>query len=200
MEKNWRDYINYIIIALVSLVALFVIPFIGSEVGLSLVLPTTTAGWIVFVITKLIICVINVVIFHCFICQAKINIKDHPRFVEAQRLLHEIEDKTVKVKSPREYFRKMYLTKGATLIITTTLSAFSLGLAVLVFDLLTFISYAITIFLGLVFGILNMKTVEEYWTEDFLIYAHQQVEEAKKRKTTPPENNIKQETTNDNNK
>lgn len=189
MEKNWRDYINYIVVGLISLVALFVIPFIGSEVGLSLVLPTTPAGWIVFCASKLLVGIISVLIFHCFTQQARINIKDNPRFVEANKLLNTIEDKTVKVKSPKEYFRGLYLSKGTTQFITAILSAFSLCQAALVFDLITFISYSITIFLGLIFGVLNMKSVEEYWTGDYYIFAHQQYNTA--------QNKQKETTTND---
>lgn len=64
-ERTWRDYINYYIVALISVVALAVLPFIGSAVGLAVAIPTTTIGWIVFVATKCIVVIINLAIFHC---------------------------------------------------------------------------------------------------------------------------------------
>jgi CHASE2 domain-containing sensor protein len=190
-ERTWRDYINYFIVALVSVVALAILPFIGSEVGLAVVIPTTTIGWIVFVATKCIVVAINLAIFHCLTGQAKINVRGNPRYVEAQRLLHEIEDKTAKVLSPKEYFRKMRLTKYTTTTLGSLASVLSLGYAVLTFDLATFISYAITLCIGIVSGVLNMKEVEEFWTNDYYIYAVQQHQAIKQSN---------KETNNDNNK
>ena len=63
----------YIVIAILSLLALTFLPLLGSTVGLALNIPTTIAGWIVYVVTKLIVCVLNMMIFHSFVKQAKIN-------------------------------------------------------------------------------------------------------------------------------
>lgn len=61
--KNWRDYQNYIIIGVLSALAVFFLPMLGTEIGLGFVLPNTTAGWIVYTITKLAIVIINILIF-----------------------------------------------------------------------------------------------------------------------------------------
>lgn len=66
MEKHLDKYLNYWIIGIVTLLALFFLPFLGSAVGLALVLPNTPAGWIVYVGTKIIVAAINVLLFHCF--------------------------------------------------------------------------------------------------------------------------------------
>ena len=81
--KNWRHYQNYIIIAIVSIVAVFFLPMLGSSVGIGLVLPTTAAGWIVYILTKLCIIVINILTLDQFIKQAKENIKNNERYVAA---------------------------------------------------------------------------------------------------------------------
>lgn len=66
--KEWFSlYSNYVIIATVSLIALLVIPFLGSVLGLGWNLPNTMAGWIVFIATKLCVALINLVIFHSFV-------------------------------------------------------------------------------------------------------------------------------------
>ena len=52
----------YIVIAILSLLALTFLPLLGSSVGMSLNIPTTTAGWIVYIVTKLIVCVLNMMI------------------------------------------------------------------------------------------------------------------------------------------
>lgn len=66
--KEWfSQYNNYIIIAIVSIVALVFIPFLGSVLGLGWTLPDTATGWVVFIATKLIVAVINLIIFHSFV-------------------------------------------------------------------------------------------------------------------------------------
>lgn len=74
----------YIVIAILSLLALTFLPLLGTTVGLELNIPTTTAGWIVYVVTKLIVCVLNMMIFHSFVKQAKINVRNNKNYKEAQ--------------------------------------------------------------------------------------------------------------------
>lgn len=172
ISKDLYDrYINYAVIGLTSLISLFFLPFLGSQVGLEIVIPYTTAGWIVFVMTKLLIAVINVLIFHCFIEQAKLRVKDNVRYVEAMRILDLTRDKQRIYVSPEEFFRNEYSRKGLTIAITSALSAFGLAQAVLTWDALTFLTYLFTILMGLIFGVLEMAKVESYLTSDFWHYA-----------------------------
>lgn len=75
----------------------------------------------------------------------------------------------------------MRLTKYTTTALGSFASVISLGYAVLTFDLATFISYALTLCIGIVSGVLNMKDVEEFWTNDYYIYAVQQHQATKQR-------------------
>ena len=59
MKGNWRIYQNYIIIGLLSLISVFFLPMLGSEIGLGFNVPDTTAGWVVWTLTKVCIVVIN---------------------------------------------------------------------------------------------------------------------------------------------
>ena len=43
--------------------------------------------------------------------------------------------------------------------------------AILSFDLTSFITYSITILMGLILGVMKMKDVESYWTGEFYDYA-----------------------------
>lgn len=172
MDKEFYDkYINYLIIGATSFVALFFLPFIGSEAGLEILLPTTVAGWIVFIFTKLIVAVINVLIFHCFIQQGKVRVKDNERYQEGLKILDKINVKRQVFISPEEFYRKEYGKKGATIALTSIASAFGLAQAILVWDALTFLTYLFTIIMGLIFGILEMSKVEGYLTTDFWFYA-----------------------------
>ena len=80
-----RAGLYYCIIGIISLIALFFLPALGSSVGIGLALPTTTAGWIVYIVTKVIIAVINVLIFHCFRLQGKLNVEKHEDYLKATR-------------------------------------------------------------------------------------------------------------------
>lgn len=170
-REFYDKYINYFVIGLVSLVALFFLPFLGSEVGLQIVLPNTPAGWIVFALTKVVVAVINVLIFHCFIEQGKLNVKDNERYQEAARILDMLNADKIAFISPDEFYRKEYGKKGITLAVTSIMSAFGLAQAILTWDALTFLTYLFTILMGLIFGILEMAKVEGYLTTDFWYYA-----------------------------
>lgn len=171
MKKHFDIYLNYWIIGLVSLIALFFLPFAGSAAGLQLVLPNTPAGWIVYCGTKIIVAAINVLLFHCFFQQSKVNVRDDARYREALTILDKLRVKEQTWLSPEQFTRKSYRNKGTTIFFTTILGAFSLTQALLVFDLIMFLTYLFTILMGLIFGVLNMKSAELYWTNDMWYYA-----------------------------
>ena len=163
----------YFIIGIVSLIALCFLPMIGSTAGLGWNTPNTVVGWIVWCVVKIIVAVLNVLIFHCFMMQAKINIKDDKKYQEALAILQENEFKEFKPIGPVEWNRKQYGTKGVTIFITTALSTIALTQAMLTFDWMAMLTYLFTIIMGLIFGVLQMKTAEDYWTDEFWQYAQQ---------------------------
>lgn len=164
-------WMYYIIIGIVSLIALIFFPMLGSTVGLGWSLPTTTVGWIVWVTVKVLVALINVIIFHCFMCQAKINVKDNKQYIEARKILKDLEEKNYLPMAPNKWVRRQYLGKGTTIAITTFLSTIALSQAILAFDWVSMLSYLFTIVMGVIFGILQMKSAEEYWTEEYYEYA-----------------------------
>lgn len=190
-SKNWRDYINYIVAFGIGVIFPTVLAFIGSVVGLAIILPTTIAGWIVWGATLLSSGGANMAIYHALQQQAKINIKNDPHFKSANEMLCNIKSKTIRARSPKEYFRQQYGLKGISLFITSTLAAFSLGQAILVFNLITFISHFLTMMGGAVFAYYQMKVTECFWTDEYYIYAQQEVERQKQQQ--------KEQATNDNN-
>lgn len=165
------QYLYYALIGIVSFIALFFLPFIGSDVGGGFTIPTDAAGWTVFVITKLIGAVVNILIYHFFIRQAKINVRENERYKQACEILERNAKKEYKPRSPGAFFGVQYGFKGVTLIITTIASTFALTQAILTFDWITMLTYVFVITLGLIFGIAEMKKVEAYWTEEYYLYA-----------------------------
>lgn len=163
----------YFLVGIVSLIALLFLPFIGSSVGLGWAIPNTVIGWIVWVAVKLIVATLNVLIFHCFMEQAKINVKDNKFYKEAQEILREQNVKEFVPRSPNYWNRQQYGKKGVVIFITTALSTVALTQAILSFDWMSMLTYLFTIVMGLIFGVLQMKTAEEYWTDEFWQYAQQ---------------------------
>lgn len=171
LRKHLDQYLNYWVIGIVSVIALFFLPFLGSAVGLALVLPNTAAGWIVYIAGKIIVAVLNVLIFHCFFQQAKINVRDNANYVEALTILDKYRIKEQIYRSPEEFTRKSYITKGTLTFVFSVLGAFSLGQAILTFDAIVFLSYLFTIVMGIIAGVIQMKNNEIYWTCEMWHYA-----------------------------
>lgn len=45
------------------------------------------------------------------------------------------------------------------------------------FDWISFLTYLLTLIMGVIFGVLEMKTVEAFWTEEYYEYAKRLEEE-----------------------
>lgn len=144
---------------------------LGTGVGLAWNIPNTVVGWIVWVVTKLIVAVINILIFHCFMQQAKVNIKDNDNYKKARDILINQKVKEVLPKSPHRWNIEQYGKKGITIFLASALSTVALTQALLAFDWVSMLTYLFTIIMGLIFGVLQMKTAEEYWTNEYLEYA-----------------------------
>ena len=176
--NKWTQYIYYWMIALLSMIMLAFLPMLGTEVGLQWNAPNTKAGWIVWTISKLSSAGFNVMLFHCFNLQGKQNIRTHENYLKAKAILLSAEGNlTVKPRSPKEYNADIYSKKGITIFVTTLLGLIGLGQAILVFDPLQFIIQLVSLAVGLIFGFLQMKSTEEYYTQEFLDYANKVKEE-----------------------
>lgn len=166
-----KQSMYYIIIGVISFIALVFLPMIGTEVGLAWNIPNTVVGWIVWIATKLIVALINVLIFHSFMQQGKLNAKEHTNYKEAIEILGKVKVKKYIPRSPKKWQGQQYGRKGVTIFISTSLATVALTQAILSFEWATMLSYLFTIIMGLIFGVMQMKNAEEYWTEEFLKYA-----------------------------
>ena len=195
-EEIW-DKINrnyyYIMVAVVSVLALFVLPLLGSASGLSLNLPNTTAGWIVFGTTRIAVAALNLLIFHCFVQQGRINILHDDRYLAAREkglslsldVIKEADEKPA--RSPRQYYREIYGKKSIMVFASSILSVVALSQAVLTFDWVSMITYFLTILCGIIFGILQMKDTENFWTVEYDRYlAEQELLMTKEKEITAP--------------
>ena len=171
VEKKVQDYLYYFIIAIISLCAMLVIPCFGSTVGMEWNFPNSVVGWIVFITSKLMVAIVNILIFHGFIKQSRINIRDNSNYLEAMKILNDVGRKTYTPRSLAEINKKEYGHKMITIFISSMFSAFSFSQAILTFDITSLISYSITVLFGIIFGLLEMKKYEDYYTHEFVDYA-----------------------------
>ena len=166
-----RQWLYYILIGVISFIALVFFPMLGSTIGLAWQLPTTVPGWFVWIGTKVLVSIVNVLIYHCFILQGKLNTKDNKNFKEANEILQKTKENKYDPRSPQKFLLQQYGGKGVSLFFMSAASLIAFSQAILTFDWVAMLTYLMTIVLGIVFGIIEMKNVEIYWTEEYYDYA-----------------------------
>lgn len=174
-EQNLREKFSlnfyYCLIFLLSLLVMTVAPMFtpsaNTDLGIAAVFPHSVIGWAIYVCTKVFVGVVNLLLFHCFVKQAKLNIKDNEKYIAACKVYEMYHPKEYSPRGPKQYFGQLYRKKGIMIFLTSMLSAVVLTNAILSFDVTAFVTYCMTIVMGLVFGILKMKEVEAYWTGEF---------------------------------
>ena len=174
-EQNLKEKFSlnfyYCLIFLLSLLVMTVAPMFtpsaNTDLGISAIFPHSVIGWAIYVCTKVFVGVVNLLLFHCFVKQAKINIKDNEKYIAACKIYEMYHPKEYNPRGPKQYFGQLYRKKGIMIFLTSMLSAIVLTNAILSFDVTAFVTYTMTIVMGLIFGILKMKEVETYWTGEF---------------------------------
>lgn len=168
MKEKLKLYQGYFVIFILSLISIFFLPMLGSTVGLGFSLPTTAAGWVVWLVSKLAVIIINMLLFDQFVKQAKINIKDNPQYLEACRIFNTLNPEgEEEILEPAAFLSKLYRTKGTKVMLTSALSVVALSNAILTFNWVTMLTYLFTVVMGIIYGFITMATVEEYWVEDY---------------------------------
>lgn len=194
-----RQRLYYFLIGIISFISLVFLPMVGSSADIGWNLPTTAAGWAVWITTKIIVSILNVLLFHCFMEQAKLNVKENEKYKAAFDMLYKIAPKVYKPRSPKQWNKREYLTKGITIFAFTALSTIALTQAILTFDYISLLTYLFTIVLGVVFGVIQMKKAEVYWTTEFYDFAvtfceqHKENQEQPKEETTDVNDNRQQD-------
>lgn len=166
-----RQNIYYIIIAVISFITVAFLPMVGSTVGLQWNLPDTTVGWIVWAVTRLVISIINVLLFYSFMEQAKLNVKDNERYIQANEILLKSKKKEHEPKSPSKWQAEQYGKKATKIFLGSAMSVVAFGQAILSYDWVSMLSYIFTLAMGLIFGVMQMKKAETYWTTEYYAYA-----------------------------
>lgn len=175
LKERARQYLYYIIIAVISFISVVFLPMVGSTIGLDWNLPNTTTGWVVWATSRIIVATINVLIFYSFMEQAKLNVKDNAHYKEANEILLRVKKKEREPLSPTKWQARQYGKKGTTIFLSSAMSVVALGQAILSYDWISMLSMLFTIAMGLIFGIMQMKKAEAYWTGEYYAYALKQL-------------------------
>ena len=174
---EYRRYTYYILIVAVSLFTLIFLPMLGTDLTDTVQFPDTRMGWAIWAVIRLIVSVLNIIIFDCFIRQGKLNVKDDPRFLEALRLDGQCQRREIEPRSPQTWLSKQYAFKSSTLVIGSLMSTLVLTNAILTYDYVSLITYAFTIALGVIFGVMQMRAAEDYWTSEYPLWAQKRYQE-----------------------
>lgn len=189
-REKAKQNMYYILIGIISFISVAFLPMVGSTVGLGWKLPDTPTGWVVWAISRLIVATINVLIFYSFMEQAKLNVAKDPHYIEATEILLKAKKADHTPRSPQKWQALQYGKRGTKIFISSAMSVVALGQAILSFDWVSMLAYIFTIAMGVVFGVLQMKKAEAYWTDEFYRYALMiKEEEAKKPEEIVNDNN-----------
>ena len=172
IRAKFKQAAYYIIVGVVSFISMVFLPILNSDIDGGFNWPTDKMGWIIWSLQRGGIALVNICLFYCFMEQAKVNAKTDEKYLEACKIMSRLKlEKEVLPRSPKVWTAKQYGFKGTTLVIASVISSWALSNAILKFDLVTFLSSVFTILMGLIFGYLQMRKAEDYWTEEFWQYA-----------------------------
>lgn len=171
-----RLYIYYILIGVISLLSVVVFPILGAggtdlSNSVAATFPNTKMGWILWIVVRILIVILNMLIFTLFIQQSKVNVKDEPNYKLANEILVRHKPKEYRPRSPSRYLSGVYSSKGISLVFTTAASLFAIGNAVINYDLMLLVATVFTVIISISFGIMTMKKCEVYYITEFLDYA-----------------------------
>ena len=181
-REAFKNYKNYGIILVLTLVTVTVFPLLGTSVGMEARYPNTVVGWVVWAVIKIALCVDNIFIFQAFVDQAELNVQYEQRYIDAREIVRKYRIGKYNPMSPEERRKKMF-SKKIIITILTSLISIALTEAILRYNWADLIAYSLSMIMAIVFGILSMADQEKYWVEEFYDYAItiKEEEEAKEK-------------------
>lgn len=169
-REAFKNYKNYGIIIVLTLVTVTIFPLLGTQVGMEARYPDTVVGWIVWSVIKLALVVDNIFIFQAFVDQAELNVQYEQRYLDAREIVRKYRIGKYTPMSPEERRKKMF-SKKVIITVLTSLISIALTEAILKYNFADLIAYSISMLMAIIFGVLSMADQEKYWVEEFYDYA-----------------------------
>lgn len=171
LKNKLRIYTYYILIGVLSILSVVVFPILNSTADIRNTFPKDPTGWTMYILIRVLVVMMNMMIFTNFLAQAKLNIKENENYKKANEILGKCRAKEYHPRSPQRYLGQTYAVKGTFLIITTIASLFVIGNAVLNYDYMILIATSFSVIMSIVFGIMTMRRVEVYYVSEYLDFA-----------------------------
>lgn len=175
IRKTINDSAYFIIIGLISLLAVFIPPlFMGclsSDIGLAF--PKSLEGWILYGIMNASTAIANISLLVLFKLQAKKNARKDPNYIRANEILNKLAGtKEIWVpRSPAKMNAGDYTRKVIAIVVSTFTASITLTSLILSFDWMTLLSCLVSIIITLCISWITMINNEIYWTEEYILYA-----------------------------
>ena len=169
-REAFKNYKNYGIIIVLTLVTVTVFPLLGTSVGMEARYPNTVVGWVVWAVIKIALCVDNIFIFQAFVDQAELNVQYEQRYIDAREIVRKYRIGKYNPMSPEERRKKMF-SKKIIITILTSLISIALTEAILRYNWADLIAYSLSMI---------MAIVEEFY--DYAITIKEEEEAKEKQK------------------
>lgn len=190
--KKTRQFIsdtkNGIAVIILSLIAMFLVPLLGSYATGKTQFPQTIPEWILYFTCAIAISLCSLMIYLALHNQGKLNVKDDEDYIKAKELHlknFERQDKEIVPIDPFKWEKKTKLKKGAFQTMSIFLGLLGFGLGVLCWNNSQFISSTISIVMAISFGLVHMGDVERMFTEGWLeweLYVQKRLDEEEKQR------------------
>ena len=108
-----------------------------------------------------------------FKLQARKNSESHPNYKKACEILNRLAGKKEVFipRSPKAMNAKEYVTKSVCICISTVTSFFTISALMINFQVMALISCLLSMVIAIIISWTTMLKNEEYWTEEYLLYA-----------------------------
>lgn len=175
IRRKLNDSAYFIMIGLISMLTVFLPPlFMGclsSDIGLAF--PKNLEGWILWSIMNVSTAIANISLLILFKLQAKKNARNDPNFKKANDILNRLSGvrEIFIPRSPQQMNARDYTKKVIAIVISTFTASITLTSLILSFSWMTLLSCLVSIIITLCVSWITMINNEEYWCEEYLLYA-----------------------------
>lgn len=175
IRRKLNDSAYFIMIGLISMLTVFLPPlFMGclsSDIGLAF--PKNLEGWILWSIMNVSTAIANISLLILFKLQAKKNARNDPNFKKANDILNRLAGvrEIFVPRSPQQMNARDYTKKVIAIVISTFTASITLTSLILSFSWMTLLSCLVSIIITLCVSWITMINNEEYWCEEYLLYA-----------------------------
>lgn len=182
------DTKNGIAVIILSLIAMFLVPLLGSYATGQTQFPQTVPAWILYFTCALAISLCSLMIYLALHNQGKLNVKDAEEYVKAKELHlknFERQNKEVIPVDPFKWEKKTKVKKGIFQTASIFLGLLGFGLGALYWNNSQFVSSTISIVMAISFGLVHMGDVERMFTEGWLeweLYVQKTLDEQEKQR------------------